>query len=353
MKVSADNVQEVIRALLSTVGITGEDADTIASILSEADMKGISTHGIYFLPMLLQRIKEGLVENPTRIEAITDEGAILHLDGGNGIGQLGAAHAMSGAIGKAETLGIGITLLRNTNHIGLLAHYTLMAAKKGMLGICFSNSAPAIAPWGGTEAFFGTNPLSIAAPGGKGFPIVLDMSTSLVARGKIRRAARLGESIPDSWAIDEDGVPTTDPERALNGTLTPIGGPKGSGLALFIDLISGLISGSNYSRDVKTFHKPLGATGVGCTMIAVDISRFMPAETFAPLIEQYIADIKSAKKAAGGETIYMPGEIELLREKRSFTEGVAVDNGVVASINKLLEEHSLAVRLEKLCNTCA
>lgn len=348
MKVSADNLQEVIQALLSTVDVAGEDADTIVSILSEADMKGIATHGICFLPMLLQRIKEGLVENPTRIEVLNDEGAILHLDGGNGVGQLGATRAMSGAIEKAEQLGIGITLLRNTNHIGLLAHYTLMAATKGMVGICFSNSASAIAPWGGTEAFFGTNPLSIAAPGGKGFPIVLDMSTSLVARGKIRRAARLGESIPDSWAIDEDGMPTTDPERALNGTLTPIGGAKGYGLALFIDLISGLISGSKYSRDVKTFHKPLGPTGVGCTMIAIDISRFMSAETFVPLIEQYIADIKNAKKAAGVDTIYMPGEIELSREKKSLTEGVAVDNGVAAAINKLLEEHGLAVRLEKI-----
>lgn len=348
MRVHIDNLQKVIAGLLGTAGVSGDEADAVVRILSEADLKGISTHGIYFLPMLLERIKSGLVVAPTKITVLNDEGATLHLDGGNGIGQIAAEKAMKGAMEKAGKYGIGVCLLRNTNHIGLLAHYSLMAAGKGMIGFCSSNSASAMAPWGGAEQLFGTNPFSIAAPGGRGYPIVLDMSTTLVARGKIRKAARLGEKIPDGWALDAKGNPTNDPDAAMKGSLLPVGGPKGYGLALFVDLISGLISGSSYSKNVKTFHQPLGPTGVGMAAVAIDISKFMPEKTYIPLVEEYILSIKNSPRADGVARIYMPGEIELDREEESRKKGIELDSGVFSSINKLLEENRLKLKLEEV-----
>ncbi len=345
MRVDVANLKQAIVSLLGTVDLEPGEADAVSRIMAEADMKGISTHGIYFLPMLLKRIDAGLVKVPTQVTEVSESGALLHLDGGNGIGQVAAERAMGGAIEKARDFGIGMALVRNTNHIGLLAHYSLMAAKEGMIGICLSNSAPAMAPWGGAQALFGTNPFSIAAPGNGEFPIVLDMSTSIVARGKIRKADRLGERIPEGWALDGRGEPTTDPSEALKGSLLPIGGPKGYGMALFIDLIGGMISGSSYLNDVKTFHKPLGPTGVGMAAIAIDISRFMAPETYEPLIKEYIQQLKASPKAQGVERIFMPGEIELSREQEAASAGAEIDDDVVATINGLLSDKHIDVQL--------
>ena len=248
MRIVPDRLKKVARAILLSLGATAEEADLIAESLVKAEMRGIPTHGVNFLPMLAERIEQGLVTVPTLVQTIYDEDAVAHIDGGNGLGQVATDFAMAKAIEKASRFGIGTALVRNTNHIGLLAFYTMKAAANGMIGFCMSNSAPSIAPWGGREAFFGTNPFSVAAPCEDDQPVVLDMSTSVVARGKIRRAIRLEENIPPDWALDDTGAPTTDAEAALNGTMLPIGGPKGYGIAFFVDLISGLLSGSKFSR---------------------------------------------------------------------------------------------------------
>ncbi len=345
MKVKKEDLAKTISLLLAAYGAGENEQETVSRIMIEADSKGIATHGLYFLPMLLQRIESGLVQVPTNITEITNDAAIAHLDGGNGIGQTAAEAAMNLAIEKAGKFGIGMCMLRNTNHVGLLGHYSLMAANRGMLGICMCNSAPAMAPWGGAEAMFGTNPFSIAAPAADNYPIALDMSTSLVARGKIRRALRMNEPIPEGWAFDADGKSTTDPEAAMAGTLMPVGGPKGYGMALFIDMLCGLVAGSSFGKDVKTFHKPLGPTGVGFSAIAVDISRFIDNDKFEVMIKDYIDGIKSSKKAGGVDKIYMPGEIEADKERNSLENGIQVDDGVIESVNKLLKEKSINFQL--------
>jgi LDH2 family malate/lactate/ureidoglycolate dehydrogenase len=253
---------------------------------------------------------------------------------------------MENAIEKAKAFGIGASLVRNTNHIGLLAFYTMKAADLGMVGFCMSNSAASIAPWGGREAFFGTNPFSVAAPCEEGRPVVLDMSTSIVARGKIRRAIRMKEDIPEGWALDAEGNPTTDPEEAMQGTLLPIGGPKGYGMAFFIDLISGLISGSSYSRDVSTFHKPIRPTGVGVTCVALDIARFMPMNDFALQVRSHAEAIRGSKKADGQARIYLPGEIEAERAEAAAVEGIELDSPIEAALEKLIASRKLDIQLD-------
>ena len=173
------------------------------------------------------------------------------------------------------------------------------------------------------------------------------MSSSVVARGKIRRAQRLNESIPLGWALDANGVPCTDPAEAIEGTLLPIGNHKGYGLALFIDLMCGLLSGSKYSRELLTFHKPIGPTGVGAMVMAVDIGRFMPREQFERLLAEYAESIRTSKKALGIERIFLPGEIEAEKLEASQRQGIDVDGQVVEKINRLLKENNLSMRIEE------
>ena len=346
MKVTADHLKRIGVALLEAAGVALQEAQLVAENLAAAEMRGVPTHGINLLPAIIERIERRLLEIPTKVEVIADEQAITHLDGGNGFGQVAAAESMRRCIDKSRRFGIGFSLVRNTNNIGLLALYSLMAAAEGMIGVCMCNGAASMAPWGGAEAFFGSNPLSIAAPGGTEDPVVLDMSTTVVARGKIRRAARKKERIPLGWALDASGAPTDDPEAAIEGTLAPVGGHKGYGLAFFIDLICGLLSGSSYARGVRTFHQPEGPTGVGVMSMAIDIGRFMPLERFATLIDEHILTIRGSTKAKDSSRIFLPGEIEAENERLNRERGVDIDLPVSQAIDCLLEKMGLSVRLE-------
>ncbi len=345
MRVAADHLAAVSLALLKAMGVDAAEAKTVADNLVMAERRGIATHGVNFLIPLADRIARGLVVVPTKVTTLSDADAVAHLDGGNGLGQTAATFGMRSAIEKARRYGIGLVLIRNTNHIGLLAWYTLMAAEAGLVGFTACNGAASMAPTGGAEPFFGTNPFSVAVPGGDA-PIVLDMSTSIVARGKIRRAERLKERIPPGWALDATGSPTDDPQAAMKGTLLPIGGPKGYGMALFIDLVSGMLSGSKYGREVKTFHQPEGPTGVGVTLLAIDIARFMPLDAFRALVVEHGGAIKGSKKAGGTSRIYLPGEIEAERERTSYASGIEVDAPVCESLDKLLAKAGLTLRMK-------
>jgi LDH2 family malate/lactate/ureidoglycolate dehydrogenase len=177
--------------------------------------------------------------------------------------------------------------------------------------------------------------------------VVLDMSSSVVARGKIRLAQRTKETIPLGWALDETGSPTTDPNAALKGTLLPIGGPKGYGLALMVDVLCGLLSGSQCGPNVKTFHEPLGPTGIGVFFMAIDIERFMPLREFMGLMTSYAESVKKTKKAKDVSQIYLPGEIEREKEKKSLGEGIELGDSVVSNLNQLLEKVKSPLRLKK------
>jgi LDH2 family malate/lactate/ureidoglycolate dehydrogenase len=338
MKISPDDLRAVARDILRGFQATEEEAKLVAESLVRADMRGTDTHGVHFLTLLSSRVDAGMIRIPTRVEVVKDEDATALIDGGDGLGQMAAFRAMELSIQKARLFGVGTVLARNTNNVGILAFYADHAARQGMVGIAMSNAAPAMSPWGGTAPFFGTNPISIAVPSDSKDPVVLDMSSSVVARGKIRRAERLKEAIPPGWALDANGAPTTDPSAAMAGTLLPIGGPKGYGLALMIDVLTGMLSSSKFGPDVKTFHEPVGPTGIGICMIAIDIERFMPRDQFASLMQVYLGSIRSSEKVAGVSRIFLPGEIELEREKRSEAEGIELSAAVAGKLNQLLKK---------------
>ena len=347
MRVMPDRLKKIAADILKGLGATPEEAALVSESLVRADMRGIDTHGVHFLTLLASRVDSRMIQIPTHLQIMRDEAATALIDGGNGLGQVAAHRAMEMCVQKARQFGIGMVLIRNTNHIGILAFYTSMAAEEGMVGMVMSNSAPSMPPWGGVEPFLGTNPLSIAIPGTSEGPVILDMSSSVVARGKIRLAQRTKETIPIGWALDETGKPTTDPVAALKGTLLPIGGPKGYGLALMIDVLAGLLSGSQYGPKVKTFHEPLGPTGIGVFFVAIDVERFMPLHQFRDLMTSYAGSIKKIKRAKDVSRIYLPGEIELEKEKKSLAEGIELSDSVVGNLNQLLEKVKSPLRLKK------
>jgi len=343
--ISEKKLKKVISEILKGYGENEESALLAADCLVKADMRGISTHGTYLLTPMFQRVKAGMLDLPTKITLVKENNATSIIDGGNGLGQLAARKAMCISIEKAKKYGIAFTLVRNTNNISFLGYYSSLATQEGMIGFIGCNAAASMAPWGSSEAFMGTSPISISIPTKKEKPIILDMSSSIVARGKIRKASRNKEKIPLGWAIDEDGNPTNDPNEALKGTLLPIAGPKGSGLAIIIDIIAGMLSGSRFGPEVKTFHKLEGATGVGVFCMAIDISQFIELELFYSKIDEYIRSIKNLKKVKNTSEIYLPGEIEFIREQKSYEEGINLDSKVMKNLNDILEELGNNLRL--------
>jgi len=342
--VAPERLMEAVVEVLQGLGTGAEEAAIVAESLVRAEMRGTDTHGLPYLKLLAERIEAGLVTVPTRVCVLRDEGGVALLDGGNGIGQVAGWRAMERSLAKARGLGVGLTLVRNTNNLGFLAFYTTRAAAQGFVGIAMGNANAAISPWGGAEAFFGTNPLSIAVPGPGGGP-ALDMSSSVVARGKIRRAQRLGERIPLGWALDAAGRPTEDPAAALEGTLLPIGGPKGYGLALMVDVLAGILSGSAFGQEIQSFHQPMGPTRVGALTLAIHIEQFMPVSRFQELMQGYADAIHASRKVAGTDRIYLPGEIESEREQKSRERGIELSPASVSMVNQLLEKRGSPLRL--------
>jgi LDH2 family malate/lactate/ureidoglycolate dehydrogenase len=344
MRIPVNTLKQGAEEILKYLGETPENAVKIADGLVKADMRGVSTHGTYLLSVISMRVQGGQLKLPTIPKIVSDSGATAIVDGMDGIGMVAGTAAIELAIEKAKQYGIGMVLIRNTNNIGSLAHYTQLAAKQGMIAIMSSNAAPAMAPWGGAEQLMGTNPMAIAIPGDEpGF--TADMASSVVARGKIRKASRQGVSIPDNWALDEDGNPTTDPKKALKGTLLPMGGPKGSAIAMAIDIISGLMAGSGYGKSLKSFHVLEGPTGVGASCIVIDVSRFMDIDTFKELMAGYTDTVKNMKTASGFNEILMPGEIECHKEAKSMENGIEMDDQQIASLDEILAKAGSEIRL--------
>lgn len=337
MKLKYDLLYECAVEILTACGESAENAEIVAKNLIRADARGISTHGTYLLTPIWKRAQAKQLSLPTCARKLIDEGATAVVDGGDGLGAVAGILAVKIVLQKAKQYGIASVLIRNTNNIGALACYTEGIAKEGMVAIMSCNAAPAMAPWGGAEAFLGTNPFAIGIYTGHDMVFSADMASSVVARGKIRKAARNGESIPDNWATDNEGNFTTDPNAALKGALLPMSGPKGSAIALAVDIISGMLSGAQYAPNLKSFHTPEGATGVGASLIVLDISRFMELGVFQKHMESYIESIKDMKKAKGFDEIFIPGEIEYNKEQKSYKEGIELDEKAAEAIDSLLE----------------
>ena len=337
MKVTIKSVANVVIDTLTKVGVNHEDANIILNTIVFANRRGVNTHGVGRLPLYIRKIQAGHYDPANCIEIVSDSGAVALLDAHNCFGQVAGKKAIDICVAKASEYGVAAVGVRNSNNFGTAGYFGDMAARQGFAALIFANAAPAIAPTGGNKTIFGTNPLCFAFPGTETLdPILLDMATTVAARGKIRLAAKNGEKIPLDWATGPDGKPTDDPLMALQGTLLPIGGYKGYGLSMFVDLFAGLLCGSAFGGNVKNLSDTNNDSGNGHLFILIDVHKFMSVRELTERLE-YLH--KSVKACGSPGSIFMPGELEYNRLKDNIdtiqlSEAQFDDvNGIACSLN--------------------
>ena len=344
-RVPAAALTEACVRLLRQVGVPSDQAAVTADVCVQADLRGVESHGVLRLPAYIHQVTHGLMAADTRVEVVHDHGAMALLDGRGGFGQVAASQAMGMAIRKAKDYGVGAVGVRNAGHFGMAAYYAMMALGHDCIGIVVSNAAPSMAPWGGMDAILGSNPLCVAIPTQTDTPIVLDMATSLVARGKIRLAAEKGEKIPPTWALDAAGQPTDDAAAALKGTLLPVGGPKGYGLALVNDVLAGVLTGAPFGSGIPSVHDLTRPSAVGFYLQAIDIASYLPTATFYERIQKLIAEVKGCRRAPGVSCIYLPGEPELERAKDRLANGIPVPAALLDNLRELAAQLGVTLPL--------
>lgn len=337
MRIKANTLRDFYVTLLQAVNTLPEEAGITADALIDADLHGLETHGALRIPSYIKVAKEGrlVASNTPFIE--WSKKAISLVDGNNGWGQPAAVMAVREVINNAKLHGVGAVSIKNTNHIGTCGYYARMIAENGFVGFVTTNSSPNMPPWGGSEPVLGTNPICFSAPSPGGDIIVVDMATSVVAKGKILLAAEKGESIPEGWALDKDGRTTTDPKAALEGYLLPVGGPKGYGLALFADIFSGVLSGANFGNKIcGMLGKGKDPTGVGAFMWAIDIELF-GEEGFYERMGELISMVTGAKLAEGVHNIYLPGQIEKQTAEERSLKGISLNTAIFKNLNMVAQ----------------
>jgi LDH2 family malate/lactate/ureidoglycolate dehydrogenase len=315
------NLFSYVKAIFLAVGLNELEAELIASHLVAANLRGVDSHGVSRVALYVKRMLNGLVRIGLdyRVEHETLNSALI--DGLNSNGILVAQKAIELAVEKALNQGLGIVGVANSNHCGMLAFYSQYAIERDCIAIVTTNASPAMAPWGGKEKFFGTNPLCYGIPAGEEKGIILDMATSVVARGKIRLAAKNNQAIPPGWAITKDGKETSDPHEALDGLVLPFGGYKGYGLVFLIETLSSIVTGAQYGPHVGSI---VGnkTQGVGHFFLVMRADLFMPIEAFKARMDRVIAEIRSVGRMEGVERIYLPGEIEMELAAKRREQGI-------------------------------
>jgi LDH2 family malate/lactate/ureidoglycolate dehydrogenase len=309
--ITADELREFGTRILETLRVPRDDAALVADSLVVAEQWGHPSHGMLRLPWYVERLRTGRIEPVTRLTVLNDTGALVIVDGNSGVGQVVTARAMDLAVERAKAHGIGAVGVRNSNHFGTAAYFTRRAAAAGCAAILTTNGSPAMAPWGGMDKAVGANPWSFATPDGRGDAAVLDIANTGVARGKIYAAAEKGVPIPDGWALDADGAPTTDAAAALDGgVVLPMAGHKGYAISFMMDVFSGVLTGSSFGTDVGGPWQPDAHSGAGHLAIAIDIAAFQPLGQFEERMRQLVGQVKSVRRAPGVDEILYPGELE-------------------------------------------
>lgn len=319
--------------ILTAVGVPTADARLVSESLVTSDLWGHPSHGMLRLPWYVARVRSGAMTAVTEVEVISLFGAVAVVDGGDGIGQVITDRAIGIAADSAHQHGVGVVAVRNSNHFGTAAYWTRRLAERGCVGVLTTNGSPAMAPWGGTRKMIGANPWSIAVPSGRNGAVVLDIANTGVARGKVYAAKERGEQLPAGWAIDASGLPTTDPQAAIDGLILPMAGHKGYAISFMMDVLSGVLTGSSSATDVVGPYVPDRRSGCGHLVIAINIDAIMPLAEFEVRMDDLIAAVKDCP-AAPGQQIVVPGELENSAVTRAQGT-LSLPAATVAEINTL------------------
>jgi len=320
-RVPAPALAAFIARAFAAAGLPAGDAEIVAGLMVEADLRGSDTHGVIRLPLYLRRLKAGGINRRPSIRIVQERPATALVDGDNGVGHLVMRFAAMTAIEKAKQAGVAWVGARMSNHAGPAALYAMLPLAHDMIGLYLAvGSNNHLPPWGSIENLLGTNPIAIAIPAAEEPAIVLDMAPTVAAFGKVRLKAQRGEAMPVGWMIGRDGKPLTDAKRADEGFLLPIGDYKGSGLSLIIGLLAGLLNRAAFARDVIDFVKEPGkAANTGHAIVAVSVDAFMPAAEFKRQVDGAVRAMRGAERLPGVERIWLPGE-QSHRKRRDRSE---------------------------------
>lgn len=339
MKVSHEVLLGFCKACFEKVGMPAADAALVADNLVFASLRGVDSHGVLRLRNYVDRMRAGGT-NPTAKPTVVTEGPThVLLDAHHGAGSLAATDAMHRVIAKAREAGMAFGGVRNSNHYGAAAYYSMMALEHGMIGISMTNATPTMAPTGGRQGIVGNNPICVAVPTGRHPALVLDMASGQVAKGKIMLAAQEGRKIPLTWALDEHGHPTDDAAIGLRGLVQPLGGYKGYGIALILDVLSGVLMGSSFGSLVgQMYGPPDQPCGVAHACMALKVENFMPLAEFRTRMDELIDQMHGCALADGAERIFVAGEPEVEYEKDRRAHGIPVSPVLAAELRTLANE---------------
>ncbi|MFI5357687.1 MAG: Ldh family oxidoreductase [Opitutales bacterium] len=332
---SAAELTSFACAVLERLDVPAEDAREVSACLVLAELRGVDSHGIVRLPVYARRLLAKVVKPRPEIRVESRFAAVALVDGDNGLGPVVGTRAMEEAIRLAETCGIGYVGVRGSNHFGAAAFYVEKAIAKGYIGCAISNAPPNMAAFGGRVRFLGTNPMAVGIPAGTGRPLLFDASSSVVARGKIIMAAHRNLPIPEGWAIDPGGRPTTDAPAALAGAVLPFGGPKGSAISFIIDILSGVLTGASFALHLNTLENLNAVQNLGQVFTAIRTDLFLPAPEFARRMDEILTMLKTSPPAVGVERVLAPGEVEFATEERMRAEGIPVPEEVIDQLFEL------------------
>ncbi|MCL4834752.1 MAG: Ldh family oxidoreductase [Caldilineaceae bacterium] len=338
--VQATAIQQQMVALLQKLDVPADHSRVTAEILTFVSLHGVDTHGAGNILNYCAAIEDGFYTIPQRLEIVSESETTALLDGGNGLGFVSAHRAMELSIEKARRYGVGTVTVRNGHHVGMAGYYAMMAGTQDMLGFAMTNAVPVAHPLHGSQARLGTNPIAFAAPAGQERPFLLDMATTTVANGKISLARRLGVPIPAGWAVDAEGNPITDPPAARSDswTMTPLGnshelgGHKGYGLAVMVDILCGVLSGGGFGAQLQT------GDNMTWTM-AVDIARFRPVAEFKAQMDEMIRSLHATPAQPGHKGVQVAGDPEFdaadIRREKGIPFQPAQYEAIVAGVQRL------------------
>lgn len=324
VRLPVGELKEIITKLLEKVSVPAADAATVAEVMAYGDLTGIESHGVRWLDIYLKRLQAGCVKPVTNLTTVREKAGFVLYDAGGGFGQVAMLAAMRQGIAKAKNAGTCVVAVRNSNHFGAAGYYTKLAAEAGMISMLMTNSTPLMAPWGGTTLCVGTNPIAFGFPS-RDRPVILDMATSATARGRVFVAAQRGVKLAPGLALNKDGEPTIEPKEALEGVLLPVGGPKGYGLSLVIDMMAGILTGSNFGCNITSLFGDLEhAQDIGHFALIVNTEDFIAMDDYLDKMAESREQLKGSKLAKGFDKIFLPGEIEANTYDANEKNGVSL-----------------------------
>jgi LDH2 family malate/lactate/ureidoglycolate dehydrogenase len=347
---AAESLRSFVEGVFVALDVPPGDAATAADVLVSSDLRGIDSHGVARLPTYVGCLRQRMINPTPTVRVVRETPSTATVDGDNGLGLVVGPAANRIAIAKAAEIGTGWVSVRNTNHFGIAGYYVLRAVEAGLIGWSMTNSSAIVAPLWGAEARLGTNPIAVGLPAGEEPPIVVDMATSAVAYGKVEIAARKQEPIPEGWAIGADGHPTSDPNAVLGGALLPLGstrelgGHKGYGLAIVVDLLCCALSGANwgpwappFSPGLPTPARQVGL-GIGHFFGAMRVDAFLDAEEFGRQVDDFIRTMRATRPQPGTGGPLLPGDPEREAELDRAERGVPLLGPVVDALRAISED---------------